>query len=127
MCRASRSRPAPDFTFTACGMPISTGRLFGTQGLAGSKGRARAHRIVADQDPLLARGASLSRPARRGQTEEHLMDDKDLRQSVIEELDFTPSFDAADIGVAVENGVVTLTGHVRSYAEKLAVERAAQR
>ena len=55
------------------------------------------------------------------------MDDKDLRQSVIEELDFTPSFDAADIGVAVENGVVTLTGHVRSYAEKLAVERAAQR
>jgi osmotically-inducible protein OsmY len=55
------------------------------------------------------------------------MDDKDLRQSVIEELDFTPSFDAANIGVAVENGVVTLTGHVRSYAEKIAVERAAQR
>ena len=29
--------------------------------------------------------------------------------------------------MAVENGVVTLTGHVRSYAEKLAVERAVQR
>ena len=55
------------------------------------------------------------------------MADIDLRQSVLEELDFDPSFDAADIGVAVENGVVTLTGHVRSYAEKLAVERAVQR
>jgi osmotically-inducible protein OsmY len=53
--------------------------------------------------------------------------DKDLRQSILEELDFDPSFDAANIGVAVEKGVVTLTGHVRSYAEKLAVERAVQR
>ena len=44
-------------------------------------------------------------------------EDKDLRQSVVEELDFDPSFDAANIGVAIENGVVTLTGHVRSYAE----------
>ena len=55
------------------------------------------------------------------------MADIDLRQSVLEELDFDPSFDAANIGVAVENGVVTLTGHVRSYAAKLAVERAVQR
>jgi osmotically-inducible protein OsmY len=55
------------------------------------------------------------------------MADRDLRQSVLDELDFDPSFDAADIGVAVENDVVTLTGHVRSYAEKLAVERAVQR
>ena len=55
------------------------------------------------------------------------MPDIDLRQSVLEELDFDPSFDAANIGVAVENGVVTLTGHVRSYAAKLAVERAVQR
>ena len=55
------------------------------------------------------------------------MADIDLRQSVLEELDFDPSFDADGIGVAVENGVVTLTGHVRSYAAKLAVERAVQR
>jgi osmotically-inducible protein OsmY len=55
------------------------------------------------------------------------MEDIDLRQSVLEELDFDPSLDADGIGVAVENGVVTLTGHVRSYAEKLAVERAVQR
>jgi osmotically-inducible protein OsmY len=55
------------------------------------------------------------------------MSDKSLRQSIIDELDFDPSFDAADIGVAVEQGVATLTGHVRSFAEKLAVERAVQR
>ncbi|KRD79745.1 BON domain-containing protein [Lysobacter sp. Root983] len=55
------------------------------------------------------------------------MNDKELRQSVIDELDFDPSFDSADIGVAAENGVVTLNGHVRSYLEKIAVERAAWR
>jgi osmotically-inducible protein OsmY len=55
------------------------------------------------------------------------MDDKALRQNVVSELDFDPSFDAETIGVAVEGGVVTLTGHVGSYAEKIAAERAAQR
>jgi osmotically-inducible protein OsmY len=55
------------------------------------------------------------------------MEDKVLRQSIIDELDFEPSIDAADIGVAVEDGVVTLTGHVASYAEKLAVEEAVRR
>jgi osmotically-inducible protein OsmY len=52
------------------------------------------------------------------------MDDKQLRQNVLEELDFEPSVDAAHIGVAVDDGVVTLTGHASSYAEKLAAERA---
>ncbi|MWD29104.1 BON domain-containing protein [Aquicoccus sp. SCR17] len=47
------------------------------------------------------------------------MDDKTLRQNVIDELDFEPSIDSADIGVAVEEGVVTLSGHVRTYAEKV--------
>lgn len=55
------------------------------------------------------------------------MEDKYLRQSIIDELDFEPSIDAADIGVAVEDGVATLTGHVGSYAEKLAVEDAVRR
>ena len=55
------------------------------------------------------------------------MDDKALRQNVVSELDFDPSFDAASIGVAVEAGVVTLTGHVGSYAEKISAERAARR
>ena len=55
------------------------------------------------------------------------MSDSSIRQNVLEELDFEPSVNAAHIGVAVENGVVTLSGHVESYVQKLAVERAARR
>jgi BON domain-containing protein len=50
-----------------------------------------------------------------------------MRKNVLDELDFEPSIDAANIGVAVSDGVVTLTGHVSSYAEKLAAERATDR
>ncbi|WP_342240811.1 BON domain-containing protein [Inquilinus sp. OTU3971] len=55
------------------------------------------------------------------------MNDQELRKHVIDELDFEPSVDAVGIGVAADNGIVTLTGHVASYAEKLAAERAVQR
>jgi osmotically-inducible protein OsmY len=55
------------------------------------------------------------------------MDDKTLRQNIIDELDFEPSVEAAHIGVAVEDGIVTLTGHVSSYAEKVVAERTVQR
>ena len=55
------------------------------------------------------------------------MTDKDLRRAVLDELDFDPSLDACDIGVAVADGVVTLTGHVGSYAEKVEAERAVRR
>lgn len=55
------------------------------------------------------------------------MSDSDLRQDVIDELEFDPRFDAAHIGVAVERGVVTLTGHVASFAERSAVVAAVRR
>jgi osmotically-inducible protein OsmY len=55
------------------------------------------------------------------------MNDKELRQFVIDELEYEPSVDAADIGVAAENGVVTLSGHVADYVQKMAAERAAWR
>jgi osmotically-inducible protein OsmY len=55
------------------------------------------------------------------------MRDLDLRQNIVDELEFEPSIDAANIGVAVENGIVTLTGHVASYIEKTAVETAVKR
>lgn len=55
------------------------------------------------------------------------MDDISLRQDVLDELEFEPSLDAAHIGVAVEDGVVTLSGHVSSYAQKIAAEKAIQR
>jgi len=53
--------------------------------------------------------------------------DKDLRVHVLDELDWTPDVDADDIGVAVSDGVVTLTGHVPSSAQKRGAERAVLR
>lgn len=53
------------------------------------------------------------------------MNDTELRQKVIDELELEPSIDSADIGVLVENGVVTLIGHVPLYGQKLAAERMA--
>ncbi len=53
--------------------------------------------------------------------------DEMVRNAVIHQLDWEPEFSAAGVGVAVEDGVVTLTGHIDSYAAKLAAERAAQR
>lgn len=55
------------------------------------------------------------------------MNDVSLRYDVMEELDYEPSLDAANIAVMARDGVVTLTGHVASYAEKLAAERATWR
>ncbi len=53
--------------------------------------------------------------------------DTQLQQDVGAELQWEPSVDAAQIGVAVKDGVVTLSGDVASYAEKWHAERAAQR
>jgi osmotically-inducible protein OsmY len=53
--------------------------------------------------------------------------DAQLQHDVIAELKWEPSVNASHIGVEVNNGVVTLSGHVDSYAEKWSAERAAQR
>ena len=55
------------------------------------------------------------------------MKDSDLRQAVIDELNWEPSLNAALIGVTASDGVITLTGTVASYAEKHAAESAAGR
>ncbi|WP_047462167.1 BON domain-containing protein [Rhizobium rhizogenes] len=55
------------------------------------------------------------------------MSDLEIRRDILDELEFDPSVDAANIGVSVENGVVTLSGHVKSYAEKMAADAIAQR
>jgi osmotically-inducible protein OsmY len=55
------------------------------------------------------------------------MTDWDIRQQVEAELNFEPSVDASAIGVAVKDGIVTLTGRVNSYWEKVAAEEAAAR
>lgn len=50
------------------------------------------------------------------QQEEPEMIDIYTRQSTLDTLEFKPSIDAASIGVAVDNGIVTLTGHVPTYS-----------
>jgi osmotically-inducible protein OsmY len=55
------------------------------------------------------------------------MSDTQLQRDVLDELKWEPSVNAAHIGVSAKNGVVTLSGHVNSYVEKYAAERAAKR
>ena len=56
-----------------------------------------------------------------------VMSDFTIKQDVEAELRWEPSVNAAAIGVAVKDGIVTLTGRVASYAEKYAAARAAAR
>jgi len=51
----------------------------------------------------------------------------ELKHDVLAQLEAEPGVDAAHIGVTVTNGVVTLTGTVPTYAEKLAANRAVKR
>ena len=44
--------------------------------------------------------------------------DIELRRGVLDVLEGDPSIDARKIGVAVEDGIVALTGHVATYADK---------
>jgi osmotically-inducible protein OsmY len=51
-----------------------------------------------------------------------------LQHDVQAELEWEPSLDASHIGVAADaSGVITLTGAVATYADKMAAERAAKR
>jgi osmotically-inducible protein OsmY len=53
--------------------------------------------------------------------------DAELQQDVMNELKWEPTIKAAEIGVGVKDGVVTLSGYVDSYVKKWAAERAAAR
>jgi osmotically-inducible protein OsmY len=56
-----------------------------------------------------------------------MSEDRRLQQAVLAELAWEPSVDAGHIGVLAEAGVVTLSGHVKTFAEKSAAEAAARR
>lgn len=53
--------------------------------------------------------------------------DAELKRDVMDELAWDPAIDATAVGVGVKDGVVTLTGHLDSYGEKFAIERAVRR
>lgn len=53
--------------------------------------------------------------------------DSDLKKDVLSELSWDPLVPEARVGVSVSDGVVTLTGHLDTYAEKIAARRAVER
>jgi osmotically-inducible protein OsmY len=53
--------------------------------------------------------------------------DSEIKKDAEEELRWDPDIDATDVAVAVHNGVVTLTGFVRSYMQKTQAERDVKR
>ena len=53
--------------------------------------------------------------------------DAELQRHVMTELKWEPTIHEAEIGVAVKDGVVTLSGTVDSYGKKWAADRAARR
>lgn len=55
------------------------------------------------------------------------MNELKLRDDILDELAYEPIVDSVHIGVAVDQNVVTLTGHVGSYAQKLAALSAVRR
>jgi len=56
-----------------------------------------------------------------------MMTDRELKEHVQNALEWEPSVDQSDIGVSVDEGVVTLRGNVRSYTERSTAERVALR
>jgi osmotically-inducible protein OsmY len=53
--------------------------------------------------------------------------DAEIQSEVLAELKYEPRVQPNEIGVAVKDGVVTLTGYVDSYLKKWSAEKAAQR
>ena len=53
--------------------------------------------------------------------------DSDIKHDVENELKWDPDIDASDVGVAVKDGVITLSGFVRSYYQKYQAEKATKR
>jgi osmotically-inducible protein OsmY len=59
--------------------------------------------------------------------EDKMINDSDVKKDVEHELEWDAELDASDLAVAVKQGVVTLTGFVQNYSEKVLAERAAKR
>jgi osmotically-inducible protein OsmY len=53
--------------------------------------------------------------------------DMEIQKNVMEELKWEPFLKASEIGVAVKDGIVTLSGKVDNYSKKAAAERAAKK
>jgi osmotically-inducible protein OsmY len=85
---------------------------------------------------VIADGQSSGRPLIDNPEERHpshhasggnMRSDEEIKRDVEDELRWDPNVHADDIAVAVKDGVVTLTGFVTTYAQKLAAERVVKR
>lgn len=56
-----------------------------------------------------------------------MKNDLEIQADVLAEMRWDPKINAPQIGVEVSNGVVTLSGYVESYLEKISAEKAAKR
>ena len=56
-----------------------------------------------------------------------MKNDHQLKRDVESELAWEPSVDEAHIGVTAKSGIITLSGHVSTFGEKYAAEKAAKR
>lgn len=66
-------------------------------------------------------------PAEASAAKAPVTSDDEIRNAVLMELKWDPKITSPDIGVAVKDAVVTLTGFVSTYFEKDAAEKAAKR
>ena len=53
--------------------------------------------------------------------------DIQIQKDVMDELKWQPFLNASEIGVAVKNGIVTLSGQIDTYSKKLSAEKAAKK
>ena len=53
--------------------------------------------------------------------------DLEIQKDVVEQLKWEPFLNAAQIGVSVKNGIVTLSGQVDAYSKKILAEKAAKK
>ena len=52
---------------------------------------------------------------------------RELQRDVLDELEYGPTVDAGEIGVSAQDGIVALSGNVKSFAEKWSAVRATER
>src|SRR5581483_10241092 len=69
---------------------------------------------------------SLERGLFQMQTQTLRESDSQIRAMVATQIDWEPEITSRDVSVSVRDGVVTLTGFVHNYYEKLSAERAAK-
>jgi len=74
-----------------------------------------------------ASGRSRAEPSTAPDHQRFRRSDEDIKRDVEAELEWDPEIDPTDIAVTVKDGVLTLTGFVRSYDQKLEAEAAAKR